>query len=87
MRSEPFRIRWAAHPVRAYQTGTQPFHHRLVGPLDLSYEAFELPADTGQTLIVYTAQPDSPAQEALNLLASWSITPDHVPADEVPEQY
>jgi hypothetical protein len=72
LRSEPFRTRWAAHPVRAYRTGTQPFHHHVVGRLDLAYEAFELPGDTGQTLIVYTAQPDSPAQEALNLLASWT---------------
>ncbi|HEV7864647.1 MAG TPA: helix-turn-helix transcriptional regulator [Acidimicrobiia bacterium] len=86
MRSEPFRIRWAAHTVRAYQTGTQPFRHPLVGRLDLAYEAFELPADTGQTLIVYAAPPDSPAQEALNLLASWAATPDGVPVDEVPEQ-
>jgi transcriptional regulator with XRE-family HTH domain len=86
MRSEPFRIRWAAHGVRAYQTGTQPFRHPLVGRLDLAYEAFELPADTGQTLIVYAAPPDSPAQEALNLLASWASTPDGVPADEVPDQ-
>jgi transcriptional regulator with XRE-family HTH domain len=72
MRSEEFRVRWAAHDVRQYRSGTQPFHHPLVGDLTLSYEALAVTADIGQTLIVYTAQPDSPSQEALNRLASWS---------------
>ena len=44
----------------------------LVGDLELDYEAFELPGDPGQRINVYTAPPDSPAAEALGLLASWS---------------
>ncbi|MFG1912593.1 hypothetical protein [Kribbella sp. NPDC048928] len=35
-------------------------------------EAFELAGDPGQRINVYTAPPDSPAEEALNLLASWT---------------
>jgi hypothetical protein len=50
--------------VRAYRSGVQPFHHPLVGDLSLNYEAIELPADPGQTMVVYTAEPDSPAHEA-----------------------
>jgi len=72
MRSEDFRVRWASHDVRQYRTGTQPFRHPLVGDLTLSYEALQLTADIDLTLIVYTAEPDSPSQEALNRLASWS---------------
>ena len=34
---------------------------------------FELPGDEGQRLNVYTAAPDSPAAEALGLLASWTL--------------
>ena len=60
-RSEPFRIRWAAHDVRYYRSGIQPFHHPLVGDLDLDYDALELPADPGQTIIVYSAEPGSAA--------------------------
>jgi transcriptional regulator with XRE-family HTH domain len=75
MRSDDFRTRWAAHDVRLYTTGTQPFHHALVGDLDLTYEALELTADVGLTLIVYAADPDSPSQEALQRLRSWGSAP------------
>ena len=70
--SEDFRVRWAAHDVRQYRTGAQPFRHPLVGDLALSYEAFQLTADIDLTLIVYTAEPGSPSQQALNRLAGWS---------------
>ena len=43
-----------------------------MGDLDLGYEALQLMADIGQILIVYTAQPGSPSQDALNRLAAWS---------------
>jgi transcriptional regulator with XRE-family HTH domain len=72
MQSEDFRVRWASHDVRQYRSGTQPFQHPLVGDLTLSYEALQLTADTGQILLVYTAEPDSPSQQALNRLANWS---------------
>jgi hypothetical protein len=69
-RSQEFRVRWAAHNVKYYRSGIQPFHHPLVGDLTLSYDALELPADPGLTMFVYTAEPGSPSQEGLNLLAS-----------------
>jgi transcriptional regulator with XRE-family HTH domain len=71
-RSERFRQRWAAHDVRYHRTGTKRLHHPLVGDLVLDFEAFDLPADPGQRLNVYTAAPDSPSAEALAMLASWS---------------
>lgn len=74
-RSEDFRVRWAAHNVRFHRTGTKHLHHPLVGDLILSYEALELPGDTGQTILAYTAEPGSPAREALDLLASWTTVP------------
>ncbi|MFD8217455.1 helix-turn-helix transcriptional regulator [Streptomyces sp. NPDC059697] len=71
-RSEEFRRRWAAHNVRIHTTGTKLLHHPVVGDLDLPFEAFSLGADAGQSLLTYTAEPGSPSQEALNLLASWA---------------
>jgi transcriptional regulator with XRE-family HTH domain len=75
-RSEPFRVRWAAHDVRLHQTGVKHFHHPVVGDLALGFEAVPLPADPGLTLTAYSAEPGSAAQDALQLLASWSATPD-----------
>ncbi|MGH3780646.1 MAG: hypothetical protein ACRDRO_08450 [Pseudonocardiaceae bacterium] len=61
-RSHEFRVRWAAHDVKYYRSGVQPFHHPLVGDLTLNYDALEIPADPGQTIIAYTTEPDSPSQ-------------------------
>src|SRR6266542_2260434 len=83
---EEFRVRWAAHNVKFHRTGVKRLHHPIVGDLTLTYEAFELPADTGQRMLVYTAEPDSPSQAALNLLASWTSTPNQVSADHADEE-
>ena len=74
-RSETFRTRWAAHDVRFHRTGRKRLRHRVVGDLDLSFEAMELPGED-LTMLVYTAEPGSPSQEALDLLASWAATLD-----------
>ncbi|GAA2564768.1 helix-turn-helix transcriptional regulator [Winogradskya consettensis] len=75
-RSDDFRIRWAAHDVRLHHTGTKHFQHPLVGSLELGFEAMPMPADPGLTLTAYSAEPGSPASNALRLLASWAA-PDH----------
>jgi hypothetical protein len=79
-RSEQFRVRWAAHDVEYYRSGVQPFHHPVAGDLTLDYDALEIPADPGLAIIAYTAEPGSPARQALGLLASRAATPDNVPA-------
>ena len=73
-RSPEFRTWWAAHNVRYHQTGTKRLHHPVVGDLELSYEVLELSADAGLTVSVYSAEPGSRSQEALDLLASWTAT-------------
>jgi transcriptional regulator with XRE-family HTH domain len=74
-RSETFRTLWAAHNVRRHDTGVKRVHHPLVGDVILTYESMELVADPGLTMFVYTAEPGSRSEEALNLLASWTATP------------
>ena len=74
IRSEEFRVRWAAHNVKIHRTGVKGFHHPLVGQLTLNYEVLELPGD-GHTMVVYTAEPSSPSADALKLLGSWAETP------------
>jgi transcriptional regulator with XRE-family HTH domain len=73
-RSEAFRARWAAHNVRAHQTGAKRFHHPVVGDLSLTFEMLELAADPGLHLLALSAEPGSTSQHALNLLASWAAT-------------
>lgn len=74
-RSDEFRVRWAAHDVKFHRTGTKVLHHPVVGDLSLDYEAMELPGDSGQRILIYSAEPQSPAQQALDLLASWDTAP------------
>ncbi|KAF2416928.1 helix-turn-helix transcriptional regulator [Microbacterium sp. B35-30] len=75
-RSETFRTLWAAHDVRYHRTGVKRLHHPVVGDLELTYEAFELPADLGLQLSTYTAEPGSSSEDALKLLATWAATTD-----------
>jgi transcriptional regulator with XRE-family HTH domain len=73
-RSEEFRALWAAHNVRLHRTGLKHFKHPVVGRIDLLFEAMALEADEGLTLTAYTAEPGTPAHDALKLLASWAAT-------------
>jgi transcriptional regulator with XRE-family HTH domain len=75
-RSEMFRTLWAAHNVRRHDTGAKGVHHPLVGEVTFTYESMELAADPGLTMFAYTVEPGSKSEEALNLLASWTATPD-----------
>lgn len=82
-RSDAFRTWWAQHNVRYHQTGTKRLHHPLVGDLELSYEVMQITADTDLRLAIFTAEPGSHSQQALDLLASWAATPEQLPG-EVP---
>jgi transcriptional regulator with XRE-family HTH domain len=73
-RSEDFRVRWAAHNVRAHRTGAKRFHHPVVGDLTLTYEMLELTADPGLQLLAFSAEPGTTSQDALTLLGSWAAT-------------
>lgn len=72
--SADFRERWARHNVRLHAAGVKPFHHAVVGDLDLTYEAFDLAADLGLNLTIYSAPGGSPTADGLRLLASWAAT-------------
>ncbi|MFC9454192.1 helix-turn-helix domain-containing protein [Streptomyces sp. NPDC056983] len=75
-RSEEFRTAWAKHNVRLHHTGRKGFRHPAVGEITLDFDAMELPAQPGLTLTAYSAQPNTPAHDALQLLASWAATED-----------
>lgn len=49
----------------------------------MSYEVLDFSADTGLRLAVFTAEPGSRSEQALNLLASWTATPHQLPAEHM----
>ena len=69
-RSDPFATKWAQHDVRIHRTATKRLHNSVVGDIQLTGDALELPGDD-LALIAYTATPGSTAEEKLALLASW----------------
>lgn len=73
-RSEEFRTRWGAHNVRHHSTGAKTFHHPAVGDITIAYEGLEMATEPGLTLTIYTAEPGSPSEDALRLLASWAAS-------------
>jgi transcriptional regulator with XRE-family HTH domain len=72
-RSDEFRRRWARHDVHQHRTGTKTFRHPVVGDVQLTFESLAFAGDD-LTLIAYSAEPASRAEEALQLLASWMAT-------------
>jgi MmyB-like transcription regulator ligand binding domain len=52
-------------------------HNALVGEIELTGDALELTGD-GLTLIAYTAEPASQAQQQLDLLTSWHADTTHM---------
>jgi transcriptional regulator with XRE-family HTH domain len=72
--SDEFARRWNAHDVLFHRTGVARFHHPASGYLTLSYEDFDIPADPGQTLLVFAAEPGSESERGLERLADWAAT-------------
>ena len=58
----------------------------VAGKLTLRYNALDLPADPGQTMIAYTAEPGSPSHKALKLLVGWTPAPNQVTAARADDQ-
>jgi transcriptional regulator with XRE-family HTH domain len=73
-RSDEFRRRWAQRDVRLHLSGTKTFRHPVVGEMEVHFDALELPAAPGLTMTTYSADPGSPSEDGLRLLASWAAT-------------
>jgi transcriptional regulator with XRE-family HTH domain len=75
MKSPEFSKWWGQHKVLDRTWGHKRFRHPVVGPLEIDYEALQLPGDPDQTLFVYRAPDgDTRSADALRLLASWNAT-------------
>ncbi|GAB1340370.1 helix-turn-helix domain-containing protein [Streptomyces sp. E-15] len=67
-----FRTWWAEHRVNGASHGTKHYRHPLVGDLSLDCDTWADPAGSGQRLMVLTAEPGTPAHDALRILTSWT---------------
>lgn len=70
MKSPEFASMWAKHPVENCMSGLKHFRHPLVGALELTFEVFTSPDDSGHRILFYTSESGSPSAEALQLLAT-----------------
>ncbi|MGW3148246.1 helix-turn-helix transcriptional regulator [Streptomyces sp. NPDC001177] len=72
--SAEFTRLWNTHAVRGKTQDAKHFLHPDVGPLTLTYQAFDVRDAPGQQLVVYQAEPGSPGAHALSLLGSIHAT-------------
>ncbi|MEU3985367.1 helix-turn-helix transcriptional regulator [Streptomyces sp. NPDC026672] len=73
-RSDAFRVMWGSQDVHVFRDSTKRLNHPVVGDLELDQETMSLPDESGLSVVVYSAAPGTPAEDALALLASWSAT-------------
>jgi transcriptional regulator with XRE-family HTH domain len=66
--SPTFARLWDDHGVAAEPTLCKTFEHPLVGPVSVNCDGFAI-SDRDQQLVLYTAVPGSPSEEALKLLS------------------
>jgi len=72
VRDQDFRRWWAARDGVERRHSRRDYRHPVVGDLTLDHEALAPVGETDQTLGLHTAEPGSPSQHALNLLAAWT---------------
>jgi transcriptional regulator with XRE-family HTH domain len=74
--SPEFRRRWAAHDVLMRHDGVKRLQHPDVGELELTFQSVDLPLSgrAVHDLVSYTAEPGTPSEDRLKLLAIWSAT-------------
>jgi transcriptional regulator with XRE-family HTH domain len=68
-RDPDFPAWWADHDINRLACDIKHFHHPLVGDLTLHYETLNIVCDPDQALGVYTAEPATPSEQALRMLA------------------
>ncbi|MEV4074479.1 helix-turn-helix transcriptional regulator [Nonomuraea fuscirosea] len=66
--SEEFARLWASHDVAAEPALCKTFQHPLVGPITVNCDVLEI-SGRDQRVVIYTAVPGSPSEQALRLLS------------------
>jgi transcriptional regulator with XRE-family HTH domain len=83
MKSPEFATLWARHPVENCLSGLKYMHHPEVGDLELNFEVLTQNDESGHRILMYTADPGSPAAEALQLLRAETDVPTAIATEPV----
>ncbi|MBB2743006.1 helix-turn-helix transcriptional regulator [Microbispora sp. NBRC 16548] len=67
-KSPEFARLWASHDVSDGSTLCKTFQHPMVGPITVNCDVLDI-TDRDQQVVIYTAVPGSPSDEALRLLS------------------
>jgi transcriptional regulator with XRE-family HTH domain len=70
--SETFEHVWNDHDVIAREMARKTFEHPVVGPVTVDCDSLDL-ADRDQRVVIYTADPGSPSEDALRLLGGHRV--------------
>lgn len=72
--SPEFRTMWASHDVRIHHEGVKRLDHPEVGRLEMTFRSLNLPLAQRAVhdLTVYAAEPGTPSEDRLKVLASWT---------------
>jgi transcriptional regulator with XRE-family HTH domain len=66
--SEDFRRLWSSHDVSTVRTLVKTFRHPVVGPVTVNCDVLGV-SDLDQRVVIYTAAPGSPSEQAMRLLS------------------
>ncbi|MGC5032780.1 helix-turn-helix domain-containing protein [Micromonospora sp. DT229] len=80
MKDDVFHHWWSTHRVRAQRSGRKHFLHPTAGELSLDFQVLDVRGTTDQTLLIYTAEPNSRSAQALAFLSGWTQTTQKQPA-------
>jgi transcriptional regulator with XRE-family HTH domain len=72
--SPEFSALWSKHVVRPCGVQTVPLYHPQVGELTVTQQALSSVAAPQQVVVVATAEPASPSEQTLRMLASLAVT-------------
>lgn len=69
-----FRTMWASHDVRIRLEGGKRLDHPEAGRLEMTFRSLNLPLPQRAVheLVIYTAEPGTPSEDRLKLLAGWT---------------
>lgn len=71
-RSPQFRQDWAAHDVHEHRHGVKILNHPGVGPIQVTYDGWQLPGEGGLSIVTYSAEPGTTDADRLTLLTTWA---------------